>query len=100
MNLPGQYEYQRLLFSQFHDGGNDVVDDGFILAGDDVSWTGGWAEGAVTTALNAVDKLAKKFNDGSVVQGGPLSQWQHLKPMALADLPPLRQLNRTGSSGG
>lgn len=100
MNLPGQYEYQRLLFSQFHDGGNDVVDDGFILAGDDVSWTGGWAEGAVTTALNAVDKLAKKFNDGLVVEGGPLSQWQHLKPVALADLPPLRQLNRTGSSGG
>ncbi len=27
---------------------------GVFLAGDDVSWTGGFAEGAVTTALNAV----------------------------------------------
>ncbi|HGM5580127.1 TPA: flavin monoamine oxidase family protein [Pseudomonas putida] len=96
MNLPGQYEYQRVLFSQFHDGGNGVVDDGFILAGDDVSWTGGWAEGAVTTALNAVDKLAKKFNAGLVVEGGPLSQWEHLKPIPLADLPPLQQPNEAG----
>ena len=28
-----------------------------FLAGDDVSWTAGWAEGAVTTALNAVSSM-------------------------------------------
>ena len=27
---------------------------GLFLAGDDISWTAGWAEGAVQTALNAV----------------------------------------------
>ena len=27
---------------------------GIFIAGDDVSWTPGWAEGAVQTALNAV----------------------------------------------
>ena len=27
---------------------------GIFLAGDDVSWTPGWVEGAVTTGLNAV----------------------------------------------
>lgn len=41
MNLPGQYEYQRLLFSQFMNGVFDGSPDGFILAGDDVSFTGG-----------------------------------------------------------
>lgn len=87
MNLPGHYEYQRLLFSQFYEGGNGVVGDGFILAGDDVSWTGGWAEGAVTTALNAVDKLASKFNGGVAPATGPISQWERLKPLAL---PPQR----------
>lgn len=91
MNLPGQYEYQRLLFSQFHEGGNGVANDGFILAGDDVSWTAGWAEGAVTTALNAVDKLASKFNGGVAPQAGPISQWERLKPMALGGVPAQQQ---------
>ena len=45
MNLPGQYEYQRRIFSQFMQGIEDNAPYGFILAGDDVSWTGGWAEG-------------------------------------------------------
>ena len=56
MNLPGQYEYQRRIFSQFMQGVEDNAPYGFILAGDDVSWTGGWAEGAVTTAINAVTR--------------------------------------------
>ncbi|UVL56000.1 flavin monoamine oxidase family protein [Pseudomonas sp. B21-035] len=86
MNLPGQYEYQRLLFSQFKEGSDGSAVDGFILAGDDVSWTGGWAEGAVTTALNAVDKLATRYNNGFSPEGGPIAQWDPLKPAALADL--------------
>lgn len=85
MNLPGQYENQRQLFSQFYEGGNGVAMDGFILAGDDVSWTGGWAEGAVTTALNAVDKLATKFSNGFSPTGGPVSQWYRLKPKVLEE---------------
>ncbi|MDD1012266.1 flavin monoamine oxidase family protein [Pseudomonas rubra] len=91
MNLPGQYEYQRLLFSQFKEGSDRTAVDGFILAGDDVSWTGGWAEGAVTTALNAVDKLATRFNNGFSPQGGPISQWEPLKPMTLNQGGPRQQ---------
>lgn len=84
MNLPGQYEYQRLLFSQFMNGVKGPNPDGFILAGDDVSFTGGWAEGAVTTALNAVNKLAVKFNGGTYPNNrGPIDDWQVLQPKAL-----------------
>lgn len=84
MNLPGQYEYQRLLFSQFMNGVSAKTPDGFILAGDDVSFTGGWAEGAVTTALNAVNKLAVIF-DGGTFDGnsGPIDEWMELQPKAL-----------------
>ncbi|MGC9498421.1 flavin monoamine oxidase family protein [Streptomyces sp. WG7] len=53
-NLPGHYRYQRRLFTQFMQDGMDPEQRGFFLCGDDVSWTGGFAEGAVTTALNAV----------------------------------------------
>lgn len=84
MNLPGQYEYQRRLFSQFMDGVNDGEPDGFILAGDDISWTGGWAEGAVTTALNAVNKLIVKYDGATFANNpGPIDQWERLKPVTL-----------------
>ncbi|WP_035796295.1 flavin monoamine oxidase family protein [Kitasatospora mediocidica] len=53
-NLPGQYRYQRRLFTQFMQEDLDERQQGFFLCGDDVSWTAGFAEGAVTTALNAV----------------------------------------------
>lgn len=53
-NLPGQYRYQRRLFTQFMQRGLPRGERGFFLCGDDVSWTAGFAEGAVTTALNAV----------------------------------------------
>ncbi|MFD8708486.1 flavin monoamine oxidase family protein [Kitasatospora sp. NPDC059648] len=53
-NLPGQYRYQRRLFTQFMQDGVKPGHRGFFLCGDDVSWTAGFAEGAVTTALNAV----------------------------------------------
>ncbi|WP_204358361.1 NAD(P)/FAD-dependent oxidoreductase [Streptosporangium sp. 'caverna'] len=53
-NLPGQYRYQRRLFTHFMQDALPEHQRGVFLAGDDVSWTGGFAEGAVTTALNAV----------------------------------------------
>ncbi|MFI8828443.1 flavin monoamine oxidase family protein [Streptomyces sp. NPDC053431] len=61
--LPGQYRYQRRLFTQFAheargtDGAGDAAGSGhggLFLCGDGISWTPGFAEGAVTTALNAV----------------------------------------------
>jgi len=53
-NLPGHYRYQRRLFTQFMQHGRPRRQRGFFLCGDDISWTAGYAEGAVTTALNAV----------------------------------------------
>ncbi|MFD7922206.1 flavin monoamine oxidase family protein [Streptomyces sp. NPDC059740] len=53
-NLPGHYRYQRRLFTHFVQDRLPADRRGLFLAGDDVSWTAGWAEGAVQTALNAV----------------------------------------------
>lgn len=52
--LPGHYRYQRRLFSHFVQEGAEPGHRGVFLAGDDISFTPGWVEGAVTTALNAV----------------------------------------------
>lgn len=53
-NLPGHYRYQRRLYTHFVQDALPEHQRGIFLAGDDISWTGGFAEGAVTTALNAV----------------------------------------------
>ena len=81
MNLPGQYRYQRRLFSQFMDGVDEGTPDGIVLAGDDVSWVAGWAESAVTTAVNAINKIALVFNPSeSWPTDGPISAWNELQP--------------------
>jgi tryptophan 2-monooxygenase len=52
--LPGHYRYNRRMFTHFMQKGFSTAQKGIFIAGDDVSWTPGWAEGAVQTALNAV----------------------------------------------
>ena len=51
-NLPGDYRIQRELFTAFKEDTVSIA-KGAFLAGDDVSWTGGWSEGAIHTGLNA-----------------------------------------------
>ena len=48
-NLPGHYRYQQRLFTHFKQDQLPEAQRGIFLAGDDVSFTAGWAEGAVTT---------------------------------------------------
>ncbi|MEM7258580.1 MAG: FAD-dependent oxidoreductase, partial [Pseudomonadota bacterium] len=52
--LPGHYRYNRRMYAHFMQQQMPAEQRGIFLAGDDVSWTPGWAEGAVQTALNAV----------------------------------------------
>ena len=53
-DLPGHYRYNRRMYCHFMQDGLPPHERGIFLAGDDVSWTPGWVEGAVTTGLNAV----------------------------------------------
>lgn len=83
INLPGHYRYQRRLYTQFmHEEGPNH--DGIHLAGDDVSWTAGWAEGAVTTGLNAVWGVVNQLG-GRSAQGnpGPGDRFHELAPVLL-----------------
>ncbi|NMO02479.1 NAD(P)/FAD-dependent oxidoreductase [Gordonia sp. TBRC 11910] len=69
-NLPGHYRYQRRLYTHFMQDRLPAEYRGFFLAGDDVSWTAGWAEGAVQTALNAVWGVMTHFG-GHTADGNP-----------------------------
>ena len=63
-NLPGHYRFQRELFTAFKED-TMSVSKGAFLAGDDISWTGGWSEGAIHTGLNAAWGVMNYLGGGS-----------------------------------
>ncbi|MFD7629725.1 flavin monoamine oxidase family protein [Streptomyces sp. NPDC059851] len=83
-NLPGQYRYQRRLFTQFMQRGLPDGRRGFFLCGDDVSWTAGFAEGAVSTALNAVWGVVEHLGGATHPDNpGPGDLFEELAPVEL-----------------
>ncbi|MGO4859468.1 flavin monoamine oxidase family protein [Arthrobacter sp. 2MCAF14] len=83
-NLPGHYRYQGRLYTHFMQEGHLPEHRGIFLAGDDVSWTGGWADGAVTTGLNAVWGVMNQLGGKTSVDNpGPGDRFEELKPIRL-----------------
>lgn len=83
-NLPGHYRYQQRLFSHFKQDQLPEHQRGIFLAGDDVSFTAGWAEGAVTTGLNAVWGVVNHLGGQSAPENpGPGELLEDLGPIAL-----------------
>jgi tryptophan 2-monooxygenase len=69
---PGDDRRQKPIYLQFLSVlGKE--DKGVYLAGDSVSWSGGWVEGAVCTAINAVYAVAKRLG-AEIPKDSPLSQ--------------------------
>lgn len=85
-NLPGHYRYQERLFRHFVQADLPEHRRGIFLAGDDISFTAGWAEGAVTTALNAVWGVLDHLGGATAEQNpGPGDRWDELAPVSLDD---------------
>jgi tryptophan 2-monooxygenase len=84
--LPGHYRYNHRMYSHFMQAGLEPHQRGFFLAGDDVSWTPGWAEGAVQTALNAVWGIVHHFGGSTPASNpGPGDVWAERGPIVLGD---------------
>jgi tryptophan 2-monooxygenase len=56
--LPGHYRYNHRMFGHFMQQNMPPEQQGIFIAGDGVSWTPAWVEGAVQTSLNAVSSYA------------------------------------------
>ncbi|WP_130797215.1 flavin monoamine oxidase family protein [Streptomyces otsuchiensis] len=85
-NLPGHYRYQRRLFTHFMQDRLPADRRGLFLAGDDISWTAGWAEGAVQTALNAVWGVMHQFGGGTdPANPGPGDVYDTIEPVHLPE---------------
>ncbi|BBF99066.1 MULTISPECIES: flavin monoamine oxidase family protein [Pseudonocardia] len=84
--LPGHYRYNRRMYCQFMQDDLPAAERGIFLAGDDVSWTPAWAEGAVQTALNAVWGIMHHLGGACHADNpGPGDRFAELAPLALPD---------------
>ncbi len=82
--LPGHYRYHRRMYSHFVQDSLPDRQRGIFLAGDDVSWIPGWAEGAVHTALNAVWGIVRHLGGSSHDDNpGPGDVWDERAPIRL-----------------
>jgi tryptophan 2-monooxygenase len=86
-NLPGHYRYQRRMFCHFKE--QDALPPhqrGIFLAGDDISWTAAWVEGAVQSALNAVWGVTRHLGGETPKDNlGPGDKYDAIQPLELPD---------------
>jgi len=84
--LPGHYRYNRRMYTHFMQQQFPPSQKGIFLAGDDVSWTPGWAEGAVQTALNAVWGVLNHLGGSTPAKNpGPGDLFDTLQPVTLPE---------------
>jgi monoamine oxidase len=84
--LPGQYRYNHRMYRHFMQAGLPPAERGIFMAGDDVSFTPAWAEGAVQTALNAVWGIMTHVGGACHPDNpGPGDLWGALGPIDLGD---------------
>lgn len=84
--LPGHYRYNQRMFAHFMQDDMPEAQRGIFIAGDDVSWTPAWVEGAVQTSLNAVWGILRHFGGRTHADNpGPGDVFHAIGPMALPE---------------
>jgi tryptophan 2-monooxygenase len=84
--LPGHYRYNRRMYTHFVQRDLPAAQRGIFIAGDDVSFTPAWAEGAVQTALNAVWGILHHLGGRTpTANPGPGDRFDELAPVELPD---------------
>lgn len=73
LQLPGQDQDVWRVYYQFQSVLDRESDRGVYLAGDGVSWSGGWVEGALHTGINAACAVAKRLG-ATLPADSPLQQ--------------------------
>lgn len=83
--LPGHYRYNHRMFGHFVQSDMPPAERGIFLAGDGVSWTPAWVEGAVQTSLNAVAGIISHFGGTtSAANPSPLDTYETDGPIKLS----------------
>ena len=84
--LPGHYRYNHRMYGHFMQAQQPAAERGIFIAGDDVSFTPAWVEGAVQTSLNAVWGIAHHLGGQThAANPGPGDRFAEIGPIALPD---------------
>ncbi|AOW13490.1 amine oxidase [Hydrogenophaga crassostreae] len=84
--LPGHYRYNHRMYGHFMQDHLPAAERGIFIAGDDVSFTPAWVEGAVQTSLNAVWGILHQLGGHCAVDNpGPGELFPSIGPVALPD---------------
>jgi tryptophan 2-monooxygenase len=84
--LPGHYRYNQRMYGHFMQDDLPAAERGIFLAGDDISFTPAWVEGAVQTSLNAVWGIVHHLGGKTHAENpGPGDLYPVWGPVALAD---------------
>lgn len=84
--LPGHYRYNQRMYGHFMQDGLPPAERGIFLAGDDISFTPAWVEGAVQTSLNAVWGIVHQLGGQCAVDNpGPGELYPRIGPVVLPD---------------
>ncbi|WP_300342772.1 NAD(P)/FAD-dependent oxidoreductase [Nesterenkonia sp.] len=82
--LPGHYRYNHRMYGHFMQDTMPQAHRGIFLAGDSISFTPAWAEGAVQTALNSVWGILHHFGGSTHPENpGPGEAYPELGPVEL-----------------
>lgn len=82
--LPGHYRYNHLMYGHFMQDTLPDHEKGIFLAGDGISWTPAWVEGAVQTSLNAVSGIMRHLGGGFHASNpSPADRFSDWGPVAL-----------------
>ena len=74
------------MFAHFMQDNMPTTEQGIFIAGDDVSWTPAWVEGAVQTSLNAVWGILHHFGGHTHTENpGPGDVFKEIGPMELPE---------------
>ena len=84
--LPGHYRYNQRMFSHFMQQDMPTEHRGIFIAGDGVSWTPAWVEGAVQTSLNAVAGVMQHLGGSFTTENpSPCCDHEAWGPLTLDD---------------
>ena len=84
--LPGHYRYNQRMYAHFMQDEMPPGQRGIFIAGDDVSWTPAWVEGAVQTSLNAVWGIMHHLGGTTHPENpGPGDVFAGIQPIQLPD---------------
>jgi monoamine oxidase len=84
--LPGHYRYNQRMYAHFMQADMPAQQRGMFIAGDDVSWTPAWVEGAVQTSLNAVWGILHHFGGKTFAANpGPGDVFTAIGPIELPE---------------